>query len=57
LQQLLNPEGKLGLVCEDMIYAPNGKPILRVDGGFGAASEGKQTRKKKKKKKKKKSSI
>lgn len=25
LQMLLNPEKKLGLVCEDMIYAPNGK--------------------------------
>lgn len=37
---LLNPEKKMGLVCEDMMYAPNGKPILRVDGGFGAASEG-----------------
>lgn len=39
LSMLLNPEQKLGLVCEDMMFAPNGKPIMRVDGGFGAASE------------------
>lgn len=39
LTSMLNPEKKMGLVCENMLYAPNGKPIMRVDGGFGAASE------------------
>lgn len=39
MRSLLNPEGRKGLVCEDMVYAPNGKPILRLDGSFGAASE------------------
>ncbi len=32
LEKLLNPERKLGLVCEDLLTAPNGKAILRIDG-------------------------
>lgn len=36
--RLLNPEKKLGLVCEDMMFAPNGAQIMRVDGGFGGTA-------------------
>jgi len=40
LYKLLNPEEKkIGLIQQDMEFAPNGLPILRVDGPFGAASE------------------
>eukprot|EP01087_Luapelamoeba_hula_P011996 TRINITY_DN3337_c0_g2_i2.p1 TRINITY_DN3337_c0_g2~~TRINITY_DN3337_c0_g2_i2.p1 ORF type:complete len:356 (-),score=39.31 TRINITY_DN3337_c0_g2_i2:13-1080(-) len=39
LMRLLNPEKKLGVVAEDMLTAPDGSPILRIDGPFGAASE------------------
>ena len=40
LYRLLNPEEtKKGLIQQDMVHAPNGLPILRVDGPFGAASE------------------
>ncbi|KYQ88705.1 superoxide-generating NADPH oxidase flavocytochrome [Tieghemostelium lacteum] len=39
LSTLLNPEKKLGIIQENVLNAPNGKPILRVDGPFGAASE------------------
>lgn len=39
LYKLLNPEEKLGEIQKDMEFAPNGSPILRVDGPFGAASE------------------
>jgi len=40
LYQQLNPEKKaLGVVQENVRYASNGSPILRVDGPFGAASE------------------
>ena len=35
--KLLNPDQKLGLVAEEMFTAPNGSPILRIDGPFGAA--------------------
>jgi len=39
LSKLLNPDQKLGVVAEEMFTAPNGAPILRIDGPFGAASE------------------
>jgi len=39
LYKLLNPEEKQGEIQKDMEFAPNGLPILRVDGPFGAASE------------------
>jgi len=39
LSDLLNPEKKLGLVQNEISTAPNGAPILRIDGPFGAASE------------------
>eukprot|EP01125_Pyxidicula_operculata_P005860 TRINITY_DN204_c0_g1_i1.p1 TRINITY_DN204_c0_g1~~TRINITY_DN204_c0_g1_i1.p1 ORF type:complete len:529 (-),score=77.06 TRINITY_DN204_c0_g1_i1:121-1707(-) len=39
LYNMLNPEGKLGVIQENMITAPNGKPILLIDGPFGTASE------------------
>jgi predicted ferric reductase len=39
LHRLLNPENKMGLVQENMLTAPNGRPIILVDGPFGAASE------------------
>jgi len=39
LHDFMNPEKKLGVVQENMVNAPNGKPILLVDGPFGAASE------------------
>jgi len=39
LSKLLNEHQKLGVVTEDMFTAPNGMPILRIDGPFGAASE------------------
>ncbi|KAL6050426.1 Cytochrome b-245 beta chain [Balamuthia mandrillaris] len=39
LAKLLNPEKQLGVVCENMLTAVNGDPILRIDGPFGAASE------------------
>eukprot|EP00026_Physarum_polycephalum_P006372 Phypoly_transcript_06414.p1 GENE.Phypoly_transcript_06414~~Phypoly_transcript_06414.p1 ORF type:complete len:527 (+),score=77.52 Phypoly_transcript_06414:145-1725(+) len=36
---LLNPEKKIGIVQEDLLEAPDGTAILRLDGPFGAASE------------------
>eukprot|EP01132_Coremiostelium_polycephalum_P005567 gene5567-6933_t len=39
LSTLLNPEKKIGIVQENVLNAPDGKPILRIDGPFGAASE------------------
>jgi predicted ferric reductase len=36
---LLNPEKKIGIVQEDLLEAPDGSAILRIDGPFGAASE------------------
>eukprot|EP01133_Synstelium_polycarpum_P010754 gene10754-12523_t len=39
LSTLLNPEKRIGIVQENVLNAPDGKPILRIDGPFGAASE------------------
>ncbi|PRP76249.1 superoxide-generating NADPH oxidase flavocytochrome [Planoprotostelium fungivorum] len=39
LWNFLNPEKKLGVVQENLLTAPNGGPIFRIDGPFGAASE------------------
>jgi len=39
LWNFLNPEKKLGAVQENLLTAPNGGPIFRIDGPFGAASE------------------
>eukprot|EP01119_Soliformovum_irregulare_P016622 TRINITY_DN4848_c0_g1_i1.p1 TRINITY_DN4848_c0_g1~~TRINITY_DN4848_c0_g1_i1.p1 ORF type:complete len:540 (-),score=181.21 TRINITY_DN4848_c0_g1_i1:32-1561(-) len=39
LWTLLNPEKKLGIVQENLLSAPDGSPIFKIDGGFGAASE------------------
>jgi len=36
---LFNPHRKLGVVQENLILNEDGKPILRIDGPFGAASE------------------
>jgi len=36
---LLNPDKKIGIVQEDLLEAPDGSAILRIDGPFGAASE------------------
>lgn len=35
----LNPGKKLGVVQENVVTAPDGSPIFRIDGPFGAASE------------------
>jgi hypothetical protein len=40
LMNLLNPSKKLGICQENLINAPNGRPIIQIDGPFGAASEG-----------------
>ncbi|KAM9970286.1 hypothetical protein ACTFIR_002136 [Dictyostelium discoideum] len=39
LSTLLNPDKKMGIVQEQVLKSPDGKPILRIDGPFGAASE------------------
>lgn len=39
LWNFLNPEKKLGVVQENLLTAPNGAPIFRIDGPYGAASE------------------
>eukprot|EP01113_Clastostelium_recurvatum_P047536 TRINITY_DN849_c0_g1_i1.p1 TRINITY_DN849_c0_g1~~TRINITY_DN849_c0_g1_i1.p1 ORF type:complete len:536 (+),score=150.99 TRINITY_DN849_c0_g1_i1:64-1671(+) len=39
LAKFLNPDGKIGIVQEQIIHSPDGKPIFRIDGPFGAASE------------------
>ncbi|EGG13423.1 superoxide-generating NADPH oxidase flavocytochrome [Cavenderia fasciculata] len=39
LSTLLNPDKRLGVVQENLLNSPDGKPILRIDGPFGAASE------------------
>eukprot|EP01097_Dermamoeba_algensis_P003670 TRINITY_DN2525_c0_g1_i2.p1 TRINITY_DN2525_c0_g1~~TRINITY_DN2525_c0_g1_i2.p1 ORF type:complete len:299 (-),score=68.25 TRINITY_DN2525_c0_g1_i2:804-1700(-) len=39
LWRLLNSEQQLGVVQENLLTAPNGASILRIDGPFGAASE------------------
>eukprot|EP01118_Nematostelium_gracile_P004441 TRINITY_DN1519_c0_g2_i1.p1 TRINITY_DN1519_c0_g2~~TRINITY_DN1519_c0_g2_i1.p1 ORF type:complete len:645 (-),score=197.43 TRINITY_DN1519_c0_g2_i1:46-1980(-) len=39
LWAFLNPGKKLGVVQENVVTAPDGSPIFRIDGPFGAASE------------------
>eukprot|EP01116_Phalansterium_solitarium_P022339 TRINITY_DN7336_c0_g1_i1.p1 TRINITY_DN7336_c0_g1~~TRINITY_DN7336_c0_g1_i1.p1 ORF type:complete len:537 (-),score=59.52 TRINITY_DN7336_c0_g1_i1:3-1613(-) len=39
LWNFLNPNKKLGVVQENLISAPDGKSIFRIDGPYGAASE------------------
>jgi predicted ferric reductase len=39
LKKLLNPNNELGIVCESIATAPDGRPICRIDGPFGTASE------------------
>eukprot|EP01130_Rhizamoeba_saxonica_P009681 TRINITY_DN3947_c0_g1_i1.p1 TRINITY_DN3947_c0_g1~~TRINITY_DN3947_c0_g1_i1.p1 ORF type:complete len:351 (-),score=51.13 TRINITY_DN3947_c0_g1_i1:40-1092(-) len=39
LWELLNPDGVEGIVQEHMVTAPNGSPIIMIDGPYGAASE------------------
>jgi len=39
LHGLMNPDKKLGIVQQDLLEGPDGSPILRIDGPFGAASE------------------
>jgi len=39
LWNFINPEKKLGVVQENLLSAPDGSPIFRIDGPFGAASE------------------
>jgi len=39
LFNFLNPEKKLGVVQENLLAAPDGSPIFKIDGPFGAASE------------------
>jgi predicted ferric reductase len=39
LKKLLNPNNELGVVCEAIATAPDGRPICRIDGPFGTASE------------------
>ncbi|ELR18264.1 cytochrome b245 heavy chain, putative [Acanthamoeba castellanii str. Neff] len=38
MEKLFNPERNLGVVAENVLTAPNGMPILRIDGPFGTAS-------------------
>jgi len=39
LWAFLNPNKKLGVIQENVVTAPDGSPIFRIDGPFGAASE------------------
>jgi len=39
LWNFLNPEKRLGVVQENLLSAPDGSPIFRIDGPYGAASE------------------
>jgi predicted ferric reductase len=39
LMNLMNPSKKLGVCQENLVHAPNGRPIIQIDGPFGAASE------------------
>eukprot|EP01133_Synstelium_polycarpum_P007987 gene7987-9382_t len=39
LYKLLNPDEKLGIVQQELLTGPDGGPILKIDGPFGAASE------------------
>lgn len=36
---MMNPTGKLGLCQQQVVQAPDGSSVLRVDGPYGAASE------------------
>ncbi len=42
LHDLINPEKKMdgSVVRENLVLDPSGKPIISIDGPFGAASEG-----------------
>jgi len=40
LWNLLNPGKKLGIVQENLLTSPDGDPIFKIDGPYGAASEG-----------------
>lgn len=39
LYSFLNPDKKLGVIQENLLSAPDGSPIFKIDGPFGAASE------------------
>jgi len=39
LWNFLNPEKKLGIIQENVITAPDGSPIFKIDGPYGTASE------------------
>lgn len=39
LWNFLNPDKKLGVIQENLLTAPDGSPIFKIDGPFGAASE------------------
>jgi predicted ferric reductase len=39
LMQFLNPDSQLGVVQENLLSAPDGSPLFKVDGPYGAASE------------------
>eukprot|EP01114_Cavostelium_apophysatum_P013973 TRINITY_DN3498_c0_g2_i1.p1 TRINITY_DN3498_c0_g2~~TRINITY_DN3498_c0_g2_i1.p1 ORF type:complete len:525 (+),score=130.81 TRINITY_DN3498_c0_g2_i1:127-1701(+) len=39
LWNFLNPDKKLGVVQENLLSAPDGSPIFKIDGPYGAASE------------------
>ncbi|GAM27424.1 hypothetical protein SAMD00019534_106000 [Acytostelium subglobosum LB1] len=39
ISTLMNPEKRMGIVQENVLNAPDGKAILRIDGPFGTASE------------------
>eukprot|EP01132_Coremiostelium_polycephalum_P006213 gene6213-7736_t len=39
IYRLLNPTEKLGIVQTELLEDPDGGPILKIDGPFGAASE------------------
>jgi len=39
LWNFLNPEKKLGVIQENLLSAPDGSAIFKIDGPFGAASE------------------
>jgi hypothetical protein len=39
LYNFLNPNKKLGVVQENLLSAPDGSPIFKIDGAYGAASE------------------
>jgi len=39
LWKLLNPSRRLGVIQEDLLTSPDGGPIFKIDGPYGAASE------------------